>query len=455
MPILCRQARSCSLLPDLGTQQRRSVTVNEPESHDLPPDDDAHDTGLVVLTLLAVLAGALTGLIGGLFRIVLTGAESWRTTVLEWTRDAPAIRWLVPVVLAATAIAIARLITRWVPEAAGSGVQRVEAAARDEIALIARLRILPAKFIGGVLAIGGGLALGREGPSVHMGAVIGNRLAAAGGLSTRDIRTMTSALGGAGLAVAFSAPLAGAIFVFEEVTRAFRTKLVLATIAGTVAAMAVAQVLVGTDPIFTVGAIAPQSTWILLGALGVYYNRLIIVMIDAFDAVRGLSPEIKAAIIGGLVGLLGILAPSYVGSGDGLNQEVLLGGLPILTLVLILIVRGFLGPLSYSIGTPGGIFAPLLLLGAAVGALLANLLNAVLPTGDLSPTAFAVVGMSTFFAAVVRAPITAVILIIEMTATTSLIVPMILAAGAAVITATLLKGEPIYDTLRHRIPATP
>ena len=97
----------------------------------------------------------------------------------------------------------------------------------------------------------------------------------------------------------------------------------------------------------------------------------------------------------------------------------------------------------------------MLLLGAAVGALLANLLNAVLPTGDLSPTAFAVVGMSTFFAAVVRAPITAVILIIEMTATTSLIVPMILAAGAAVITATLLKGEPIYDTLRHRIPATP
>ena len=176
-------------------------------------------------------------------------------------------------------------------------------------------------------------------------------------------------------------------------------------------------------------------------------------MIDAFDAVRRLSPEVKAAIIGGLVGVLGIVAPLYVGSGDPLNQEVLLGGVPALTLVLILIVRGILGPLSYSIGTPGGIFAPLLLLGAAMGALLADVANAVLPTSDLSATAFAVVGMSTFFAAVVRAPITAVLLIIEMTATTSLIVPMILAAGAAVITSTLLKGEPIYDTLRHRLHA--
>ena len=88
-----------------------------------------------------------------------------------------------------------------------------------------------------------------------------------------------------------------------------------------------------------------------------------------------------------------------------------------------------------------------------MGALLADVANAVLPTSDLSATAFAVVGMSTFFAAVVRAPITAVLLIIEMTATTSLIVPMILAAGAAVITSTLLKGEPIYDTLRHRLHA--
>jgi len=427
---------------------------------DLPPDDDAHGSGLIRITLLALLAGAFAGLVGGLFRVALTEAERWRTSLLEWTREAPALRWLVPVALAAAAIALARLIVRWVPEASGSGVQRVEAAVRDEIPLASRLRILPAKFVGGVLAIGGGLALGREGPSVHMGAVIGERIAAAARLSTHDTRTMTSALGGAGLAVAFSAPLGGAVFVFEELSRAFRTKLVLATLAGVVAAMAVARLLVGSAPIFAIVPIRAEETWklllfaglgMLLGALGVAYNRLIIVMIDAFESVRSLPPEVKAGIIGALVGVLGIIAPSWVGSGDALNEEVLLGGVSILALVLILVVRGLLGPLSYSLGAPGGLFAPLLLVGAAAGALLANLVNAVVPAAHASTTAFAVVGMSTFFAAVVRAPLTGVILIIEMTASTALVVPMLLAAGIAVVTATALKGEPIYDTLRRRL----
>ncbi len=413
------------------------------------------------LALLALLAGAITGVVGGPFRLALMHGEIWRPDLLDWTRDAPGVRWLIPVALAALAVALARLIVRWVPEASGSGVQRVEAAARDEIPLPARLRIIPAKFFGGVLAIGGGLALGREGPTVHMGAVIGNQVASAASLREHEVRTMTSALGGAGLAVAFSAPLAGALFVFEEVARAFRTKLVIATVAGTVAAMTVARWIVGWDPIFAIPAIRDPSAWqyllfallgLILGALGVAYNRLIIFMVDVFESIRSLAPEVKAAAIGALVGLIGILAPTYIGSGDVLNQEVLLGGLSIATLIIILVVRGLLGPLSYSIGTPGGIFAPLLLIGAATGALLASVVLRLAPDTAISPTAFAVVGMSTFFAAVVRAPITGVVLIIEMTATTSLAVPMLLAAGVAVITATVLRGEPIYDTLRLRLP---
>jgi len=107
--------------------------------------------------------------------------------------------------------------------------------------------------------------------------------------------------------------------------------------------------------------------------------------------------------------------------------------------------------LSYSLGTAGGLFAPLLVVGALTGALIAETVNALVPAADLSPVAFAIVGMSTFFAAVVRAPITGVILIIEMTATTALAIPMILAAAMAVLVATAMKGEPIYDTLRGRL----
>lgn len=431
---------------------------------DTPPPDDAEQVGLVRITLLALVGGAIAGLIGGLFRLTLVAADLLRRDVLDWTREAPAVRWLVPLLLAAGAVGVARLLVRWVPEASGSGVQRVEASIRDEVPLLARLRIIPVKFVGGVLAIGAGLALGREGPTVQMGAVVGDRVARAAGLSVHDTRTLSVSLAGAGLGVAFSAPLGGALFVFEEVARAFRTRLVLATFAGTAAAVAVSVLIVGTQPVFPIGRVDAGPVWmlgpyallgLLLGVMGVAYNRLVIALLDVFAAVTRLPAEVKAALIGALVGLLGILAPSLVGGGEALNEEILIGALPIGTLVVILVVRWLLGPVSYSAGTPGGLFAPLLVVGAAAGALLAQVVNAAVPAANLSPVAFAVVGMSTFFAAVVRAPFTGVVLIVEMTATTSLVVPMLLAAACAVLAATLMKGQPIYETLRLRLNQSP
>ena len=120
--------------------------------------------------------------------------------------------------------------------------------------------------------------------------------------------------------------------------------------------------------------------------------------------------------------------------------------------MLALIVRWFLGPVSYSIGAPGGLFAPLLVVGALAGTLLAEAANTAVPSLALPTVAFGIVGMSTFFAATVRAPITGIILIVEMTATTSLIVPMLVAAGAAVLVASALRGRPVYDVLRERLP---
>jgi CIC family chloride channel protein len=429
----------------------------------LPPEDDAREGGLPRLALIALAAGAVAGLVGGAFRWTLMEAETFRTSLLEWTREAPAARWLIPVALAALAVGLARLIVRFVPEASGSGIQRVEANARHEIGF-ARFRIVPAKFVGGLLAIGSGLALGREGPTVQMGAVIGARAGRLAKVPDSDERTLSAALAGAGLAVAFSAPIGGAFFTFEEVTRAFRTRLVITTLAASAAAMAVARLIVGSDPVFRVPDIPVPPMWHLLffgllgglvGILGVVYNRLVMALLDLFDRIPALAPEAKAAIVGGLVGLLGIIDPSLIGGGEELNQAILVGRFSIAALLVILVVRWFLGPISYSLGTPGGLFAPLLVVGAAVGALLANLLNAVTPSMQLSPMAFAIVGMSTFFAAVVRAPVTGVVLVVEMTATTSLIVPMILAAAVAVVTTTVMHAQPVYDSLRERLLRRP
>lgn len=436
-----------------------ALDVDQGPIDDLPPQDDSNAGGLVLLCVLAVVGGALTGLVGGLFRAALLAADHFRLSVENWARDEPNLRWLVPVLLSAVAVGIARLTVRWVPQASGSGVQRVEATMRSEVPPV-RVGVLPAKFIGGVLGIGAGLALGREGPTVQMGAAIGVRLARLAKVNGHDLRAMAASLAGAGLGVAFSAPLGGATFVFEEVTKAVRTRLVVVTLLGCGSALAVAQLIVGRQPVFDVPPLQPQGILVLpvfmllgalLGAVGVFYNRLVVLLLDLFGRIRRVPPEVTAGVVGGAVGLLGVVAPSLIGGGDQLNEELLIAGVGLSTLLLAVVVRLILGPLSYSLGTPGGLFAPLLLLGALIAALFARLANEVVPSLELSVTAFAIVGMSTFFAAVVRAPLTGVILIVEMTAITSQLVPMILAAGTAVLVATLMKGAPIYDTLRARL----
>ena len=427
---------------------------------DRPPLDDAATGGLTLLVGLAVLGGVLAGLLGGSFRWVLIRADTWRDSLLGWTDEAPAARWLVPVVLAAVAVALARWLVRLAPDASGSGIQEVEAAARGEVATPS-IRVVPVKYVGGVLALGSGLALGREGPTVQMAAALGTPLARWRRLGAHDTRTLSVALAGAGLGVAFNAPMGGALFAFEEVAHAFRTKLVIATLVATGVGVSTATLLVGRGPIFLVerkpdaGPLwhlaAFAAVAVLLGAAGVAYNRVTIACLDLVARIRSVPPEIPAACIGAAVGLIGVLDPDLIGGGDELSGVLLVSTVPLGTLALWFVVRWVLGPISYAAGTPGGLFSPLLLVGAAGGALIAGAVNAVAPAASLDPTAFALVGMSTFFAAVVRAPVTGVVLIMEMTMTTSLVVPMAIAAAVATWTATMLRGEPIYDTLRARM----
>ncbi len=400
----------------------------------------------------------MTGLLGGAFRLTLVEVGRWWESLLVWARDLGGWRLTLPVLGAALAVALARLIVRWSPESSGSGVQRVEALMRHEVEP-APLRVVPAKFAGGALAIGVGMALGREGPTVQMGASVGGEIARRARLDPHDTRTLSASLAGAGLGVAFSAPLGGAVFVLEELARAIRTRLVVATLVAGGVALGVALPLVGTRPVLPVPAIEDARLWhlafyapmgLLIGWLGIHYNRLVIWNLNAMDRVR-LPPEVKAGAIGALVGGLGVAAPWLVGGGEILADRVLTLGLPFGALVLTLVVRWFLGPLSYSAGTPGGLFAPLLVVGASLGSLTATVCNMALPGLDLPVEAFAIVGMSTFFAAVVRAPLTGIVLCVEMTATTIVLVPMMVAAAMATALCTVAKAPPIYDSLRLRM----
>lgn len=419
--------------------------------------------GALLICCTAIVAGVVIGFVGGAFRWCLEMADHLRIDLVEWARLLPGPGWLVPVAAAATGATLAALIVQKVPVAAGSGIQHVEAVFRGE-ARPPLLRLLAAKFVGGVLGIGSGLVLGREGPTVHMGAAIGAEAARRVRLPDSEIRMMQTALGGAGLAVAFNAPLGGSLFTLEEVTRSFRVKTVLATIFAAVTAVACSRFVLGNHPDFFVERIhAPALSWLplfvafglLTGVLGAVYNVLVLWFHDQVGRVRRIPKVAKATIIGAIIGLAMFVYPLAVGGGDTLTQLILGGHRIVLPVVVgYLLVRFVAGPLSYSTGVPGGLFAPLLAVGALWGLLFVGVFNTVWPENETTlAIPMALVGMAAFFGATVRAPVTGIVLVIEMTATTSVAVPMMAATAAAVLAANAVGSSPIYDSLRERMPA--
>ena len=417
--------------------------------------------GPIVVCVTAVVAGVVIGFVGGAFRWCLATGDALRVDVTEWAHRLPGPGWLVLVAATAIGATLAALIVRWLPLAAGSGIQHVEAVHLGD-AEPPLLRLLPAKFVGGVLAIGSGLVLGREGPTVHMGAAVGAEAARRAQLPDADVRMLQAALGGAGLAVAFNAPIGGALFTLEEVTKSVRLRTVLATVFATATAVGCSRLIAGDHPDFIVGPLAsPSLSWLplfilfglLTGCLGAVYNRLVLSVLDRVHSIPRIPAIAKAAIIGALIGLVTFLQPLATGGGDTLTQMILGGqGLALFAVAGLLALRLVAGPLSYAAAVPGGLFAPLLAVGTLWGVLFVGAANAVWP-GDITGLALpmAIVGMTAFFGACVRAPVTAIVLVIEMTATTSVAVPMLAATAAAVLAAELLRSPPIYDSLRERM----
>ncbi|WP_293306486.1 ClC family H(+)/Cl(-) exchange transporter [Mycolicibacterium sp.] len=424
-------------------------------------NDGADDTrGIVRICITATIAGAVIGFIGGAFRWLLQAADRLRIDLVDWARELPGPGWLIPVGAAALGATLAALVVRWEPLAGGSGIQHVEAVYRGEVEP-PTIRVLPAKFIGGLLAIGSGLVLGREGPTVHMGAAIGAEAGRRARLPDDEVRMMQTALGGAGLAVAFNAPIGGTLFTLEEVTRSFRAKTVLATVFAAAMAVGCARLILGDHAEFQLADVdEPQLVWLplfvvfglLTGLLGATYNRLVLLFLERLTASRRLPTVAKATVIGAGIGLVMVIYPRAAGGGEELTQ-MLLGGQHLLlgTVGALLVARFVAGPLSYSAPVVGGLFAPMLAVGALWGVLFVGVLGLVWP-GDIAALAvpMAVVGMGAFFGATVRAPMTGMVLVLEMTASTAVIVPLLAATASAVLAAYLVGSPPIYDSLRQR-----
>jgi len=422
-------------------------------------DPNDRPGNLLSLAVLASLVGAISGFLGAIFRLALVHADHVRGALITWAHSQKVIGFLLVVTACAGATALAAwLVRRISPLASGSGIPQVEAALDEGDAQRASFRLIPVKFFGGLLSIGSGLALGREGPSVQMGASTAHLVGEAFKRNWPDCRVLVAAGAGAGLATAFNAPIAGALFVLEELVRKFELRIAMVALGASSSAILVARLFLGDAPDFQVQALAYPSNkmkflFFILGAFagvaGVAYNHAILSAIAATGRLQRWPVELRAAVIGGAVGMLAWFAPGLVGGGDSITQRVLLGEGTLVLLPLVFLIRFGLGAVSYAAKTPGGLFAPMLVLGAQLGLSFGILCRFGFTGLNIQPEAFAVVGMAAFFCGVVRAPLTGIVLVTEMTANVSMLLPMLGACFAAMLVPTLLKNPPIYDSLRE------
>jgi chloride channel protein, CIC family len=201
-----------------------------------------------VLALLTLIAGAAAGLVGAIFRLTLQQADRLRDALIAWAQGEKLAGFLfVVATCAAAALIAAWLVRRFSPQASGSGIPQVEAVLNEEI-LQPPFHLIWVKFCGGVLAIGSGLALGREGPSVQMGASVAHVVGKVFRREWPDCRALLAAGAGAGLATAFNAPMAGAVFVLEELVRRFELRIAVAALGASATGIAVARVFLGGAP---------------------------------------------------------------------------------------------------------------------------------------------------------------------------------------------------------------
>lgn len=408
---------------------------------------------------IAIAAGCAVGVAGSLF-------HQLSDALLHLNVDA-AQDWPLAVSVAASAAFSAVLVTvayvlvrRFAPETAGSGVHEIEGAI-EGLRVVRWHRVLPVKFVGGIMSIGAGMTVGREGPIIHIGASVCAAFAQTFRLDDEARRSLIAAGAASGLAVAFAAPVAAVLFVMEETRRQFpySFRSYSCVILATLAAASVSEWMArDTGPqmaidipefaLWHVGLFAALGG--LLGLVGVLFNAT---LLRSLDLVERLRPRFGLAIplvVGALVGALLVLAPHAVTGGEELIPRLIDNPGPMWALLLLVVVRFVSTMASYSVGAPGGIFAPILTLATVIGLAFAACVSAVPMLGAVDPAMCAVLAMAGLFTATVRAPMVGVVLVAEITNGYIDLLPLLACCAAAHIVAQAAGGQPIYEQLLER-----
>lgn len=359
---------------------------------------------------------------------------------------------------ALTGLIVAFLVIKFFPRARGSGVNQTKAALYIYDGYIPFVTII-GKFITAGLAIGGGAPLGPEDPSLQMGAGIASFVGRHLRMSRHKLRLIAPVGAAAGLAAAFNAPITAVLFVIEEVIGRWTAGILGAVVLAAISSAIVSRWFLGDEPLFRVPAyhlehVGELAAYAVLGVIGGLASLVFVKYIG------WLRPRLKSlpawthwfqpAVAGLIVGIVGIRFPQIMGAGytyidQAMNEQF--------TWRVLLIIGGlkiFGTGLSFSSGTPGGLFAPVLFMGATIGGAVGMVEQMLFPHLAIPVGAYALVGMGTLFAGILRAPMTSVFMILEVSGNYTIIVPVIISNAIAYVISRSLQPTPVFDLLSRQ-----
>jgi CIC family chloride channel protein len=404
-----------------------------------------------VFLILTLVIGALVGLVVVAFillteragvRLYPAGGAAWR-------------RLLVPV---GGSLGMGYLLYRYFPDARGSGVPQTKAALYAREGRISLSTVI-GKFFCTSATLASGIPLGREGPAVQVGAGIASVLGRWLGLRPEKVKALLPVGAAAAVAAAFNTPLAAVLFSLEEVVGDLHAPVLGSVVLASATSWAMLRLLLGNNPLFQV----PQyqlvnplelGIYALLGVAGgfvsVAFTKLLLWMRARFLRLPRRTVWFQPVTGGLLVGVMGWFVPQLLGVGYKHVGEALNGGMALKLMLLLLVLKFFAVATSYASGNAGGIFGPSLFLGAMLGGIMGNIANHFLPDTVGTPGAYALVGMGTVFAGIVRAPMTSVVMIFEITRDYAVIVPLMISNLVSFFISSKFQKQPIYEVLAHQ-----
>lgn len=412
----------------------------------------------ILIVFEAIIVGLISGLLVVLYRFVLEKLGILTKEI--YYRQTQNI-WYIPIwvlVLVCIGLILGKMIKNE-PMISGSGIPQVEGVLIKKLSMN-WWKVIICKFIGGSLALFGGLSLGREGPSVQLGAAVGQGFSRIFKRIKLEEKYLITSGASAGLAAAFNAPLAGVIFALEEVHKNFSPIVLTSAMAAAVTADFVSKEFFGLSPVFKFDKISqmPLNYYIyiiilgiIIGCFGVLFNKVLLGTQNLYKKQNWLSIEFRPIVPLMFAAILGLFLPQVLGGGHELVISMVKENLAIQVILVLLVVKFLFTMVSFGSGVPGGIFLPLLVIGALTGELYGHILIKFLNFDPQYINAIVILSMAGYFTAIVKAPITGAVLITEMTGSFSHLLSLSIVCIIAYVVSDALGSKPIYEALLERI----